>query len=182
MPPNHTLPFTIQVVHSQLISKGLRDDIISLCNRAYEENLQTLYETFADPTHVLGYCDGVLVSHAMWVTRYLQPGNSPPLRTAYVELVATDPGYRQRGFAAAILKRLVAEIQDFELAALSPFSVEYYGRLGWEAWRGPLFIRADGKILATPADEQVMIYRLPKTATLDLNAPLTADWRAGELW
>ena len=182
MPSSQTDLFTIQVVHSAAISEALRGEIISLCIRAYEENLQALYETFDSPTHVLGYCDEVLVSHAMWVTRYLQPGNLQPLRTDYVELVATHPDYRQRGFASSIMKRLVGEILDYDLAALSPFSVEYYGRLGWEAWRGPLFIRADGKILSTPADERVMIYRLPKTPPLDLNAPLSAEWRAGELW
>jgi len=78
---------------------------------------------------------------------------------------------------------LVDEIQDYELAALSPFSVEYYERLGWERWRGPLFIRTkEGNLLPSLDDEEVMILRLPKTPVLDLSAPLSAEWREGELW
>jgi aminoglycoside 2'-N-acetyltransferase I len=37
-------------------------------------------------------------------------------------------------------------------------------------------------MLPTPAEEQVMILRLPKTPPLDPNAPLSAEWREGELW
>jgi len=46
----------------------------------------------------------------MWVTRWLQPGDGSSLRTAYVEMVATDPGYQGRGFATKIIRRLMEEI------------------------------------------------------------------------
>lgn len=131
---------------------------------------------------MLGYWEGVLASHALWVTRYLQAGTKPMMRTAYVEAVATEPSYQKRGFAAAIMKHLVGEIQDYDLAALSPFSAEYYARLGWEAWRGPLFARKGGELLPSAEDETVMIYRLPKTPALDLSAPLSVEWREGEVW
>ncbi|MBC7877598.1 MAG: GNAT family N-acetyltransferase [Anaerolineales bacterium] len=172
----------IRVIHSKLISETLKKEIISLCNRAYEEDMEPLFETFIDATHLLGYSDGVLVSHALWVTRYLQAGTDPIMHTAYIEAVATDSNYRNRGFAASLMKHLIGEIQDYELAALSPFSVEYYGRLGWEIWHGPLFIRTHDELLTSPNNEEVMIFRLPKTPALDLNAPLSAEWRAGELW
>jgi aminoglycoside 2'-N-acetyltransferase I len=123
-----------------------------------------------------------LVCHALWVTRYLQVGTNPVLRTAYVEAVATEAKYRKRGFAASIMKHLVGEIQDYELAALSPFNVEYYERLGWKLWRGPLFIRTKNDRMPSLDGEEVMIFRLPKTPVLDLNAPLSAEWREGELW
>ena len=110
------------------------------------------------------------------------------MRTAYVEGVATEEAYRNRGFATAIMKRVAKEIQDFDLAGLSPFSVTYYERLGWELWRGPLFIRTDDGLLPSPEDEEVMILRLPSDVIrphipdLDLDAPLSAEWREGELW
>lgn len=116
------------------------------------------------------------------VTRYLQAGTNPILRTAYIEAVATEVNYRNRGFATSIMKHLVGEIQDYELAALSPFNIEFYRRLGWELWQGPLSIRTNDNFLASPEDEEVMIFRLPKTPPLDLNAPLSAEWRDGELW
>ena len=179
---NQTHPLIMQVVESAKISGALRREIVTLCNRAYEEELETLFETLGDATHLLGYCDGVLVCHVLWVSRHLQAGSGPMMHTAYVELLATDPAYRNRGFAADIMRHLVGKIQDYTLAGLSPFSVDYYARLGWELWRGPLFIRVNESLLPSAADEDVMIFRLPKTPPLDLNAPLSAEWRDGELW
>ena len=172
----------LEVVSSQSLSDADRSAIISLCNRAYEEDLEPLFNTFGVARHVLGYYAGALVSHAMWVTRWLQVGADPVMRTAYVEMVATEKAYRTRGFATAAMKRVASEIQDFDLGALSPFSVAYYERLGWELWRGPLSIRTDEGLMRTPRDGDVMILRLPRTPTLDLNAPLSAEWREGELW
>jgi len=164
-----------------MLSEDLRNEIISLCNRAYEEDMRELFETFINATHVLGYYDELLVCHALWVTRHLQAENYPPMRTAYVEAVATEAMYRKRGFASSIMKYLINEIQDYELAALSPFSVEYYERLGWEFWRGELSIRTSEGLVRTP-DEEVMIFRLPKTPSLNVNDPLSAEWREGEVW
>jgi len=172
---------TIQVVQSTSLSEIDRKRIIALCNRAYGEDIEPLFNTFVGATHVLGYYNG-LVSHALWVTRYLQVGNAPFLRTAYIEAVATDPAYRNRGFATAIMNCIANEIQDYELAALSPSSVTFYERLGWELWRGPLFIRTENGLLSSSDEEQVMILRLPRTPLLDLSAPLSAEWREGELW
>lgn len=175
--------FTIKVLHSKLIPETIRNDIVSLCNRAYEKDMQPILETFVDATHVLGYSNGLLVCHALWITRYLQAGTNPMMRTAYVEAVATEAKYRGRGFASAVMKHLVSEVQEYDLAALSPFRVEYYQRLGWELWRGPLFIRTkDNLVSSLDDDEEVMIFRLPKTPLLDLTASLSAEWRKGELW
>ena len=108
------------------------------------------------------------------------------MRTAYVEAVATAPDHQRKGFATAVLQRLVdvvAADPTWELAALSPSDAGFYQRRGWELWRGPLAIRREGRLEASPEDEQVMIRRLPRTpATLDSTALLTAEWREGELW
>jgi len=179
--PNDVLH--ISIMRADELNDTQRKDILDLCNRAYNEDLDALMETFDNPTHVLGYCDGKLVSHAMWVTRTLQVGALPPMRTAYVEAVATDPAYQRRGFAGALMQRLAAEIQDFDLGGLSPFSEAYYARFGWELWRGPLFVRTEHGLLASPPDEHVMILRLPNTpANLDVTQPLSAEWREGEVW
>lgn len=172
----------LEVIRADQLNPNLRADIHSLCNRAYEEDLTPLFSTFKDATHVLGYLDTSLVSHALWVTRWLNVDTQPILRTAYIEEVATEKEYRNHGFAATVMKRVAEEIQDFELGALSPFSVAYYERLGWELWRGPLFIRTDEGLLRTPRDGDVMILRFPRTLDLDLYAPLSAEWREGELW
>ena len=175
-------PLMIRVVPGRMLSAAERHTLVELCNRAYGENLQPLFDTFVDPMHLLGTVNGKMVSHAMWVTRYLQPGTLLILRTAYVEMVATAEAYRNRGYASALMRHLADEVRDYDLAALSPFSPGYYVRLGWELWRGPLFIRTPEGTVRSPEDEEVMILRMPKTPDLDLTAPLSAEWREGELW
>ncbi len=171
----------IEVIGSGTLSGEDRAEIISLCNRAYERDLEQLFDTFRDATHIVARIDGALVSHAMWVTRWLQCSDMHPLRTAYVEMVATEPKYWGRGFASAVMERLATEITDYELGALCPTEPGIYAKLGWEFWRGPLFIRSSEGLLPTP-NERIMILRLPNTPVLDLEAPLSAEWREGELW
>ncbi|MCU0521158.1 MAG: GNAT family N-acetyltransferase [Anaerolineae bacterium] len=172
----------LTVLSCDELSRDQRLAIMDLVNRAYEEDLTALFHTFAEATHVLGTVGETLVSHALWVTRWLQVDGLSMLRTAYVELVATDAAWRRRGYATAVMRRVAQEVQGYDIAALSPFSVAYYARLGWERWQGPLLIRKDGKLLPTDADEDVMILRLPQTPPLDLRASLSVEWREGEVW
>jgi aminoglycoside 2'-N-acetyltransferase I len=163
------------------LSGQARSEIIQLCNRAYQQDFASLFQTFGDAVHVLARRQGMLVSHALWVTRWLQAGNAPPLRTAYVEAVATEPAYQRRGFATAVMRAIAQAISDFDLGGLSPSDVGFYERLGWEIWRGPLSIRTAAGLIHTPTD-RVMILRLPRTPPLDLHDPLSAEWREDELW
>lgn len=180
MVENSKLEF--QVVAGKDLTQGERDEIIALCDLAYEEDMGVIINQLVDPVHVLGYWDEKLVTHALWVTRYLQPEGLPMLRTAYLEAVATNPDFQYRGFASLIMRKVVEEIQDFDIAGLAPFSVDYYARLGWELWRGAMFERKEDGLVASPADEEVMIYRLPKTPALDLDAAISVEWREGEVW
>ena len=170
----------IEVVKAQDLRPEKRDAILALCNRAYGEDLEPLFRVYADPVHVVGYLDNAIVSHAMWVTRWLQSDNEHPLRTAYVEMVATEPQFQGRGFASKVMGQLANEIRDYELGALWPNDIEFYARLGWVLWRGPLFIRSSEGLRPMPED-RVMILNLPKTPPLDLDGPLSAEWREGEL-
>jgi aminoglycoside 2'-N-acetyltransferase I len=160
-----------------------RHEILALCDRAYGEDLRRAFQSFHDPIHVFATIESAIVSHALWITRWLAPGEHAPLRTAYVEAVATDPAHQGRGYASAVMRRLVLEVADYDLAALCPSDdgQALYSRLGWETWRGPLAIR-HGSVVVETSDESIMIHRLPRTPPLDLNDPLSADWRPGELW
>jgi hypothetical protein len=171
----------LEVVRAEALTAERRAAVHAMCQRAFDEDLTAAFAALPDATHVLGSLGPDLVSHAMWVTRWLQPGDGPRLRTAYVELVATEPGLQRRGLGAAVMRRLAGEITGFDLGALSPAEPEFYARLGWAFWRGPLFIRTADGLQPTP-DEQVMIMRLPATPALDLDLPLSAEWREGELW
>ncbi len=168
--------------------------IHELCDEAYGEDLAHLFAAYSADIHVTACLEGRLVGHAMVVTRWLSVGQDGPMRTAYVEMVATAPDCRNRGIATAVMKRLAKEVakRGYELAALCPADTQLYGRLGWEYWRGPLYIRQTvkqdgevyGKVLIPTPEERVMILRLPATpASIDLDEPLSAEWRpGGELW
>jgi aminoglycoside 2'-N-acetyltransferase I len=155
--------------------------IVALCSRAFEEDYAPYLETFEGAVHVFARLDGILVSHALWVTRWLKIGDRPRLRTAYVEGVATAAAYRGWGLATAVMERLVSEIDDYDIAGLSPAETTLYARLGWEFWRGPLFTRKEGN-LTHDVDEALMIFRLPKTPSLNLSLPISIEWRQGEVW
>ncbi len=174
--------FRIAVVEGQTLPAGERKNIVTMCSRAFDEDLGPMFASFSDPIHVLGYQSRKLVSHALWLTRWLELNHNRMLRTAYVEAVATEEVYRRRGYASMIMRRVQKEIQGYHLGALSPFNVKFYERLGWELWRGPLFIRTEKGLIPSPTDEEVMIFRLPETPDLDLTAPLSVEWREGEVW
>ena len=174
----------IEVIPAAQLSPEQLAEIHALCERAYaiyDVDLEPIFQTFTDSTHVIGWLGSSMVSHAMWVNRWLQPGGQPPLRTAYVEMVATDPKLQGRGYASAVMRRLAGAITDYDLGGLSPAEPMLYTKLGWVFWQGPLFIRTQDGLISTP-DGSVMILQLPKTPALDLTLPLSAEWRAGELW
>jgi aminoglycoside 2'-N-acetyltransferase I len=176
------MSLSIEVVDSQSIAMFTLREIAGLCTEAYREDFDGIFGLLVPGVHVIGRSDGRIVSHAMWVGRALQAGIGRPLHTAYVEAVATKPTLQGRGFATAILGRLAQEIHDYDLGALSPSDDRFYSRLGWELWRGPLFIRTEDRLEATP-DESVMILRTGHTpADLNLDGPLSAEWRPGEVW
>ena len=106
--------------------------------------------------HVLGYLDGLLVSHALWLDRRLRIGSGPWLNTAYVEGVATREDYRKHGFGSSVMQRLRCEIAGYDLGALSPSRPQWYERFGWIRWQGPLRIMKGGDMIETP-DECVLV-------------------------
>jgi aminoglycoside 2'-N-acetyltransferase I len=173
---------SIEVAESRSIAMSTLREIATLCTEAYREDFDGVFGLLGPGVHVIGQSDGHIVSHAMWVARALQAGAEPPLHTAYVEAVATKPALQGRGFATAILRRLAEEIHGYDLGALSPSDDRFYSRLGWELWRGPLFIRTGDRLEAT-RDESVMILRTGLTPqNLNLDGPLSAEWRPGEVW
>jgi len=169
------------VVPARALTSTQTAALIALCSAVFELDYSFYMKFTLDRVHVLGYDEGRLVAHALWLDRPLRVGDGPWLAGAYVEGVATHADYRRRGYGAAIMRRLQAEVAGYDLAALSPAVPEWYARLGWERWRGPLFIELAGASRPTPG-ECVLIYRTPRTGTLDLDAALTAPWRPYQLW
>lgn len=156
--------------------------LIQLCDEAYDESTADYFAAIGPGEHILGWEDDRLVSHLMWVERWLQPAGELPLRTAYIEMVATAKAARNRGYATRLLELLPPMLHDFQLAALAPATDNLYLRLGWEYWRGPLSTRRDG-VLAPDPEERIMVMELPHTpAGLGRDRPLSVEWRPGEVW
>jgi aminoglycoside 2'-N-acetyltransferase I len=173
--------FTIERVSGSGMGTETRAALLGLCEAAYGEPMRLYLEDIGPGEHLLGLSDGVLVSHVMWVTRRLQPEGMAPLRTAYVELVATAPEAQGRGHATRLLEAVPELVAEYELAALSPATEGLYAHLGWRFWRGPLSIRTETGLMPTP-EEEIMFLRLPRTPPLDDTLPLSAEWRPGEVW
>lgn len=176
-------PAQLAFITSEALSAETRDELHALCRDAYEEEIDQYFADVGPGLHLLGRVEGVLVSHAMIVERSVQVDGHSPLRTGYVELVATHPSVQGRGYGTQIMRALVPALHPFDLGALSPSMPDFYARLGWERWLGALSVRMDGGLVPAAGDEEIMILRLPRTPRdLDLAAPLSIEWRPGEIW
>jgi aminoglycoside 2'-N-acetyltransferase I len=133
--------------------------------------------------HFLLELDGEFLAHASVVERELHVGGRP-LRTGYVEAVATGPERQGRGLGTRVMREVNSYIEErFELGALGTGSHHFYERLGWLTWRGPTSVRTGDGTRRTP-DEDGFILVLPTPASppLDLEAPISCPWRPGDVW
>ena len=133
--------------------------------------------------HWVAEVDRRIVGHASVVERLLEAGGRP-MRTGYVEAVATLPTWQGRGIATRLMEVAGEHIRtEFELGALSTGAHRLYERLGWERWQGPTFVRtADGPIRTGDEDGGIMILRTPWTPALATTEALSCEWRAGDVW
>jgi aminoglycoside 2'-N-acetyltransferase I len=127
--------------------------------------------------------DGAIVVHASVVERELQTSGHR-LATGYVEAVATWPAHQRRGHGSALMREVDEHIdQTFELGALDTGSSAFYERQGWVVWRGPTFVRTDSGLIRTAEEDGKVLVRLtPTSPELDLSAPISCDWRPGDVW
>jgi aminoglycoside 2'-N-acetyltransferase I len=74
--------------------------------------------------------------------------------------------------------------EHHELGALGTDLFDFYERLGWERWRGPLSVRIETGPVRTPEEDGfVMFRRTPATPSdLDPGEPLSCEWRPGDVW
>jgi aminoglycoside 2'-N-acetyltransferase I len=173
--------FKTTTVFSNGMSETERRDVIELCGGVFNVDYGYLLDLCPIRTHVLAYAGDRLVSHALWLDRRIRVGDGPWFTVAYIEGVATHPDHRRRGYGEAVMRRLQEGIADYPLGVLSPAVEPWYQKLGWERWQGRLWIDKHGEMEET-LGETVLIYRMPRTESLDLTLPLAAEWRPFELW
>jgi aminoglycoside 2'-N-acetyltransferase I len=126
---------------------------------------------------------GVIVSHASVVERQLHT-NGIDLTTGYVEAVATRPLDQRRGYGSAVMREAGEYIdQTFQLGALGTGRHAFYEQLGWVVWKGPTAVRTDRGLVRTPEEDGNILVRLtPQSPQLYLSAPISCDWRPGDVW
>jgi aminoglycoside 2'-N-acetyltransferase I len=148
-------------------------------------------ERFTDPDwdHAVGGIHfvldlgGEIVAHASVVEREIHVGGRP-LRTGYVEAVATAVDRQGRGLGSVLMVDVTDWIRDhFELGALGTGRHHFYERLGWQTWAGPSSVRAPDVMRRTPdEDGYILVLRTPTSPPFDVNEPISCDWRPGDVW
>jgi aminoglycoside 2'-N-acetyltransferase I len=133
--------------------------------------------------HVVLDVDGEIVAHGSVVERTLEIDHRP-VRTGYVEAVATAPDHQARGHGTSVMRAIGEEIlARFELGALGTGSHRFYERLGWETWAGPSSVRTPDGERRTPDDDgYIMILRTPSSSPFEVGAPISCEWRPGDVW
>jgi aminoglycoside 2'-N-acetyltransferase I len=133
--------------------------------------------------HFIAQVGDELVAHAAVVERDIHVG-AAPLRTGYVEAVATAPSLQRRGYGSAVMRDVNALIRDrYELGVLGTGSQGFYERLGWQIWRGPSYVRtATGELPTPDEDGYLLVFRTPSSPAVDLTAPISCEWREGDVW
>ena len=133
-------------------------------------------------THVVAEIDGRIVAHASVVPREIHVAGRP-LATGYVEAVAVEPGRQRSGHGTAVMREAAAIVAGYDLGALGTGEHHFYERLGWRTWRGPSSVRTPSGDRATPDDDgNIMVLATPTSPTLDLDAPISCEWRPGDAW
>jgi aminoglycoside 2'-N-acetyltransferase I len=127
--------------------------------------------------------DGEIITHASVVERVIEV-DGRPFRTGYVEAVATEPDREGHGFGSRVMTDVTDYIRGrFELGALGTGRHTFYERLGWQRWSGPSGLRTDDGVRPTPDDDgYIMVLPTPANPALDLTAPISCEWRPGDVW
>jgi aminoglycoside 2'-N-acetyltransferase I len=133
--------------------------------------------------HFVAAASRTIVSHASVVPRTLEV-DGRPLRTGYVEAVATAAPHRRKGYGTAVMRVVGEYIRErFELGALGTGSHGFYERLGWETWRGPSSVRTQTGLQRTSGEDgYIMVLRTSRSPLLDFHAAISCEWRAGDVW
>jgi aminoglycoside 2'-N-acetyltransferase I len=163
---------------------AIRDILVAAFGSAEEERF-----TEDDWGHAIGGVhfvldlDGEIVAHASVVERELHL-DGQPLRTGYVEAVATALDRQGVGFGSMVMADATAYIRDeFELGALGTGRQHFYERLGWRIWTGPSSVRwHDGPRRTPGEDGYIMVLDTLSSPPLDLGSSISCEWRPGDVW
>ena len=133
--------------------------------------------------HFVLELDAEIVAHAAVVERAIEV-DGRPIRTGYVEAVATAPDRQGAGLGTLLMNEVGEYIRGrFELGVLGTGRHAFYERLGWLTWKGHTSVRTpDGDRRTPDEDGYILVLRTPSSPPLDLRASISCEWRAGDVW
>lgn len=133
--------------------------------------------------HVLAEDGDAIVAHAAVVERPIEIAGRP-IRTGYVEAVATVRERRGTGLGTLVMQEVARIIREgYEIGMLGTGVQPFYERLGWRIWRGPSAVRtAAGEVPSPDEDGYLMVLATGSTPALDPAARITCDDRPGDAW
>lgn len=175
----------VRFFKTEELDPGARNAIVNLCVMAHQdEDFKNLFSYVpSGGWHFLAFQDEQLVSHAMVTTRWLQPEGHSLLRTAYIDAVATLPSAQGRGHGSTLMHDLARQIDgEYVIGCLETDRVEFYERLGWQVWRGPLAGRSGQGLIPTPEQHGIMVLSLSQTPAVNLDSMLTIECQDERIW
>jgi aminoglycoside 2'-N-acetyltransferase I len=163
-------------------------ELRTLCERAWAgkggEFPPVAWRAALGGTHFVLADAGAVVAHAAVVDRTLE-WDGRPLRTGYVEAVATLPGRQRQGLGSVVMRAVAAFLDErYELGALDTATPGFYEPLGWVRWPGRTAVRRPDGVRLTPEEDGKVLVRFSETS-LDLreNGLLVCDGRRpGQPW
>jgi aminoglycoside 2'-N-acetyltransferase I len=127
--------------------------------------------------------DRDVVAHASVVERVIRVDDRP-LRSGYVEAVATLAARQREGFGSRVMEDVASYIKErFELGVLGTGRHHFYEHLGWRTWTGPSSVIRSAGMQRTPDDDgYIMVLSTPSSPLFDLTAAISCEWRPGDVW
>ena len=177
------LTSSLHAARSSALDSAFLEEIRTFLESAFDDFSDADWAHAIGGEHVWIAGPAGLISHASLVARSLVC-DGRPVKTGYVEAVATAAAFRRRGHGTTVMRRLADLINEqFEMGALSTGTPAFYQTLGWELWQGPTLVAGPTERIRTPDDDgSIMILRTDRSPRLDLNGAIVCGWRPGDVW
>lgn len=168
---------------SDRLDDQLRADLRALLWSSFDHFAEDDWEHTLGGVHVVAMDERRVMGHAAVVPRRVYVGGEQ-MAAGYVEGVAVAVAERSTGVGSAVMREIGDIIGSAELlGVLSTGAHGFYGRLGWERWRGPSFVVEDGRRRRTAEeDDGIMVLRRQGGEPVDLRSPIAVDARSGDDW
>lgn len=129
------IPRPVQIGDLALV-RELLDDVFRRSRGVYDQSQLTDFPLVFSPQNLVNNRliveDGLVVSHAaLWPRAFVCDGQT--FKVAVIVSVATNPNYRNRGYAATLMRSLQQQLheQSYDFAILWTAVPDFYIKLGW---------------------------------------------------